>query len=156
MDLSLQQRPNLMSTAFRQRFSLAILTYNTTTVACLNQMGTCHSNSGGQISRRHFHCKVISTSRPRNLGRVHSENLSSKVLTIHALDVSHMTLTDKLNFTHRQLVKTFRPDKQFGRLEFCNFDIDRPTNQRTLFHEGEHVTAKAVKLVALIPGRIRI
>ena len=84
-----------MPTTLRQRLSLAILTSNTTTVASLNQTGTCHSNSGGQISRRRFHYKVISTSRPRNLGRVCSENLSSNVLTIHALDVSHMTLTDK-------------------------------------------------------------
>ena len=84
-----------MPTTLRQRLSLAILTSNTTTVASLNQTGTCHSNSGGQISRRRFHYKVISTSRPRNLGRVRSENLSSNVLTIHALDVSHMTLTDK-------------------------------------------------------------
>ena len=47
--------------------------------------------------------------------------------TIHALDVSHMTLADEncLLFYIQKLLITSRPGKHLGRLEFRNFDEDK-------------------------------
>lgn len=54
----------------------------------------------------------------------------------HALDLSHMTLTDKhCTFYKQKLLSTSRPGKHFGRLVFCNFDIDRPLCIATVLNE---------------------
>ena len=46
--------------------------------------------------------------------------------TIHALDVSHMTLTDEnCIFYIQKLLKTPRPGKHLGRLEFRNSEEDK-------------------------------
>ena len=62
--------------------------------------------------------------------------LRQRCQTLHALDVSHMTLTDKhCIFYIQKLLKTSRPGKHFGRLEFCSFDDDRPLCIVTVLNE---------------------
>lgn len=61
--------------------------------------------------------------------------------TIHALDVSHMTLTDEnCIFYIQKLLKTSRPGKHLGRLEFRNFDEDKKLCIVTVLKEYVHRT----------------
>ena len=61
--------------------------------------------------------------------------------TIHALDVSHVTLTDEnCIFYVQKLLKTSRPGKHLGRLEFRNFDEDKKLCIVTVLKEYVHRT----------------
>ena len=61
--------------------------------------------------------------------------------TIHALDVSHMALThENCTFYIQKLLKTSRPSKHLGRLEFCNFDEDKKLCIVTVLKEYANCT----------------
>ena len=59
----------------------------------------------------------------------------------HALDVSHITRTDEnCIFYIQKLLKTPRPGKHLGRLEFRNFDEDKKMCIVTVLKEYVHRT----------------